>query len=119
MKWRWVVLLLLEVAAGILAGWFAADAAARPPVVAITAKRFGFTPDQITVKKGEPVTLRLSTEDVTHGFFQKALKIDTVIEPGKTTEVTFTPQAAGTYTTICDHFCGAGHGNMKMTIVVE
>ena len=119
MKWRWVVLLLLEVAAGIPAGWFAADAAATPPVVTITAKRFGFTPDQITVKRGEPVTLRLSTEDVTHGFFQKALKIDTVIEPGKTTEVTFTPQAAGTYATICDHFCGAGHGNMKMTIVVE
>ena len=27
--------------------------------------------------------------------------------------------AAGTFTTICDHFCGANHGNMNMTIVVE
>ena len=38
---------------------------------------------------------------------------------GKTTEVTITPKLAGRYTTICDHFCGVGHGNMKMTIVVE
>jgi heme/copper-type cytochrome/quinol oxidase subunit 2 len=30
-----------------------------------------------------------------------------------------TPKTPGRYTTICDHFCGAGHGNMKMTIVVE
>ncbi len=119
MKWRWVALLLLEVAPGILAGWFAADAAATPHAVAITVKRFSFTPNQITVKKGEPVTLQLTTEDVTHGLYQRELQIDALIEPGKTTEVTFTPQAAGSYTTICDHFCGAGHGNMKMTIVVE
>jgi heme/copper-type cytochrome/quinol oxidase subunit 2 len=30
-----------------------------------------------------------------------------------------TPKVAGRYTTICDHFCGAGHGGMKMTIIVE
>ena len=30
-----------------------------------------------------------------------------------------TLNVAGTFTTICDHFCGANHGNMKMTIVVE
>jgi cytochrome c oxidase subunit II len=89
------------------------------PVVEITAKRFGFTPDHITLKKGETVTLRLRSEDVTHGFFLRALKIDEVIDPGKTTEVTVTPQTAGTFTTICDHFCGANHGSMKMTITVE
>jgi cytochrome c oxidase subunit II len=93
--------------------------AAQPRVVEITAKRFGFVPDQITLKKGEPVTLRLHSEDVTHGFFMRKLKIDTEVEPGKTTDITITPEVAGSYTTICDHFCGANHGNMKMTIVVE
>jgi cytochrome c oxidase subunit II len=88
-------------------------------VIPITAKRFNFSPAQITVKKGETVTLRLTSEDVTHGFYMKPLKIDEVIEPGKPTDVTITPQAAGTFTTICDHFCGSGHGNMHMTIVVE
>jgi cytochrome c oxidase subunit II len=90
-----------------------------PRVVDITAKRFGFTPDQITLKKGETVTLRLHSEDVTHGFFMRKLKIDTEVEAGQTAEVTITPETPGSYTTICDHFCGANHGNMKMTIVVE
>ena len=90
-----------------------------PKTVAIAAHRFAFAPAQITLKKGEPVVLKLTSTDVVHGFYLKPLKIDEIIEPGKTTEVKVTPQVAGTFTTICDHFCGANHGNMKMTIVVE
>ncbi len=93
--------------------------AGAPRVIAITAKRFEFTPKEITLKKGETVTLRLNSADVTHGFFQRELGIDLEIEPGKTADVTITPKVAGSYTTICDHFCGSGHGNMKMTIVVQ
>lgn len=89
------------------------------PVVEITAKRFAFSPDKITLKKGQTVKLRLHSEDVTHGFFLRPLKLDEEIPAGETTEVIVTPQQAGTFTTICDHFCGANHGNMNMTIVVE
>ena len=96
-----------------------AQAQASPRVVEITAKRFGFTPNAVTVKRGETVVLRLKSEDVTHGFFTRVFKIDEDLEPGKTTDVTITPQTAGTYTIICDHFCGANHGNMNMTMVVE
>jgi cytochrome c oxidase subunit 2 len=118
-NWRWYALLVILVAASAVTTSFHAEAAASPRVVAISAKRFEFSPSQITLKKGEPVTLRLTTEDVKHGFLQKALKIDGDVVPGKTTEITFTPQTAGTFTTICDNFCGSGHGNMKMSIVVE
>lgn len=90
-----------------------------PKTITITAHRFAFEPAQITLKKGEPVVLKLNSADVTHGFYLKPLKIDEIIEPGKTTEVNVTPLTAGTFTTICDHFCGVNHGNMKMTIVVE
>ncbi len=89
-----------------------------PKTITIIAHRFAFEPNQISLKKGEPVVLQLTTADVTHGFYLKPLRIDEVIEPGKTTTVHVTPQTAGTFTTICDHFCGANHGNMKMTIVV-
>jgi cytochrome c oxidase subunit 2 len=89
------------------------------PVVEITAKRFAFSPDKITLKKGQTVKLRLHSEDVTHGFFLRPLKLDEEIPAGQTAEVTVTPETAGTFTTICDHFCGANHGNMNMTIVVE
>jgi cytochrome c oxidase subunit II len=88
-------------------------------VIEITAKRFQFTPAEITLHRGEPVVLRLRSEDVTHGFYMKALGIDATIAPGAPTDVPVKPAAAGRYTVICDHFCGAGHGNMKMTIVVE
>jgi cytochrome c oxidase subunit 2 len=94
-------------------------AAEAPKVIIVSAKRFEFSPKEITLKAGETVKLQLTTEDVVHGFFVKPLGIDEVIVPGKMTEVVVTPKAAGRYTTICDHFCGAGHGGMKMTIVVE
>jgi heme/copper-type cytochrome/quinol oxidase subunit 2 len=33
--------------------------------------------------------------------------------------MTMTPQLAGTFKAISDHYCRAGHGNIKMTVVVE
>ena len=90
-----------------------------PKVIEISAKRFAFTPNEITLKKGDTVKLRIVSEDVTHGLYLKPLKIDADIEPGKITEIAVTPQTVGKFTAICDHFCGVSHGKMKMTIVVE
>ena len=90
-----------------------------PRTVEVTAKRFEFKPDRIVLKKGETVKLRLKSEDVTHGFFNRPLKLDEELAPGDFREVSLTPAAAGSYLVICDHFCGAQHGNMKMTVVVE
>jgi cytochrome c oxidase subunit II len=95
-----------------------ANAAAEPRVIEIKAKKFAFSPSEITLKKGEPVILRLSTEDRTHGFLLKPLKIDTDISPGKATDIAVTPTASGQYVAICDHYCGTGHGNMKMKVTV-
>ena len=95
-----------------------ARADVNPKVIEITAKKFEFTPSEITLKKGEPVILRLSSEDRKHGFFLRPLKIDADIVPGQTTDVALTPDSAGDYTIICDHYCGTGHGNMKMKLTV-
>lgn len=109
----------LVVLAAVVAGASSrARAEEGPRVIAITAKRFEFVPNEITLRKGETVKLQLRSEDVTHGLFVRPLGIDTNITPGGTTEVTVTPQVAGRYRAICDHFCGAGHGGMKLTIVV-
>ncbi|HEU0107100.1 MAG TPA: cupredoxin domain-containing protein [Vicinamibacteria bacterium] len=97
----------------------AARAQDEPRVIVITAKRFEFSPNQITLAKGETVKLQVKSEDVTHGLFVRPLGIDAEIAPGRVTELTLTPETAGTYRAICDHFCGAGHGGMKMTIVVR
>lgn len=90
-----------------------------PRTVPITAKRFEFVPSTITLKKGETVKLLVTSEDVTHGLFLRPLKIDTDLVPGETQALIVTPQSAGTFTAICHHFCGAQHGNMKLTVVVE
>ena len=110
---------LLLAASAVAALVAAAPASADPRVVEIVARRFQYTPNQITLRKDEPVILRLRSEDVVHGFFQRPLGINTTIEPGKATDIPLTPHAAGSYDVICHHFCGAGHGNMKMTIKVE
>ena len=89
------------------------------PVIDITAKRFAFSPDKITLTKGKTVKLRIHSEDVTHGFFLRPMKLDEEIPAGQTIEVTVTPLEAGIFTLICDHFCGANHGNMNMTVAVE
>jgi cytochrome c oxidase subunit 2 len=48
----------------------------------------------------------------------KELGIKTEVKKDSTSEVTFTPQKEGTYTGTCAHFCGRGHGSMKLTIHV-
>jgi len=116
---RLTAVVLIVLAAGFTTGASRVRAAEDPRVITITAKRFEFSPKEITLTLGETVKLQLTSEDVTHGFFMKPLGIDEEIVPGKTTEVVVTPRTAGRYTTICDHFCGAGHGSMKMTIIVE
>ncbi len=109
--------LVIATAAILVNGRLRAEPAVR--VIPITARRFAFEPKEITLRRGETVKLQLRSEDVRHGFFSKPLGIDEEIEPGRPTEVVLTPSVAGRFTTICDHFCGAGHGGMKMTIVVE
>jgi cytochrome c oxidase subunit 2 len=91
----------------------------QPRVVTISAKRFEFTPGQLTLKRGEPVTLRVSAADRDHGFYQKDLGIDLDLSPDHESVLTITPEKAGRFTAICDRFCGSGHGNMKMVINVE
>jgi cytochrome c oxidase subunit 2 len=113
---RWAQVGLVAVA---LLGRAPFTRAQEPRVMIIEAKRFAFSPSEVRLKVGEPVTIRIHSADVTHGLYMKALGIDAEIEPGKTIEVSFTPGAAGRFTAICDHFCGAGHGNMHMAFIVE
>ena len=123
-KRKSIALTLALVAAAIITGKGSGGspprvaAAEQPQVIEIKAKKFEFSPSQITLKKGAPVVLRLSSEDRSHGFFVKPLGVDADIHPGQVTDVAVTPDATGEYVVICDHYCGLGHGNMKMTLNV-
>jgi len=88
--------------------------------ITISAHRFAFEPNEITVKKGQVVTLILQSADVSHGLVIKDLGVRAEVKKGQTVEVKFTPQTVGTFEGKCAHFCGKGHGTMTFTVhVVE
>jgi len=93
-------------------------AQAAPQKIYITAKRFAFSSQEITVKKGQPVVLVLKSEDVAHGLRFRDLNVEVRVRPGGTAEVQFTPQAAGDFVGHCFVFCGQGHGSMKLILHV-
>ena len=90
-----------------------------PRVIHIRAKKFRFSPSQITVKKGETVKLSITSKDVEHGFRIRQLGIDIHLDPGQTTNVLITPMELGHLTADCSVFCGTGHKQMQLTIDVR
>jgi cytochrome c oxidase subunit II len=88
-------------------------------VIKIVAKRFDYTPGNFTLKKGEPVILELTSADVLMGFNLPEFKLRADIVPDKVTRVRFVPDKSGTFTFLCDIFCGTKHEEMngKLTVI--
>jgi cytochrome c oxidase subunit 2 len=96
-----------------------AGRAQSPRRIEITAKRFTYDPDVITLKRGQPVVLVMRSSDVAHGLKVEELNIKSdEIKKDKETEIEFTPEEVGQYVGQCAHFCGIGHGSMKLQIEV-
>jgi cytochrome c oxidase subunit 2 len=89
-----------------------------PRRIEVSAKKFAYTPAEITVKKGEPVVLVITTQDVTHGLKFKELNLNAKLEKGKPSELAFTPDKVGDFVGHCSVFCGSGHGSMTLTLHV-
>jgi len=104
---------------GFLAVAFNPGNASEPEqVIKIRAKKFEFMPNQITLKKGVPAVLELTSEDRVHGFNAPDLKARTAILPGKTTTLRVVPEKVGSFDFFCDIFCGSGHEGMNGKINV-
>ncbi len=87
--------------------------------IEIHAHRFSFEPSEITLKRGETVKLRLTSEDVTHRLLVPDLGINQEIKKGKPVEVTVKPDAIGDFHGQCGQFCGSGHGSMLFVVHVK
>jgi cytochrome c oxidase subunit 2 len=110
---------------GILAialGWHRLATANVSPaaeqVIHMTAKRFEYTPNEITVKKGVPVILEITSLDRDHGFKIPELGIRADVKPGETTRVRIVADHTGRFEFRCDVFCGDGHEDMAGELVV-
>lgn len=94
-------------------------AAAGGRVIEVKAVPSRFSPDTIVVHAGETTTLRFISTGV-HGVYAPDLGIaHTELADGQTTDVTIAPVKAGAYVLRCRIFCGPGHSDMTLTILVE
>jgi cytochrome c oxidase subunit 2 len=110
---------LLLLATGIaLTTMMPSHAQAAPLRIEITAKRFAYSTTDITAKKGVPVTIVLTSQDVDHGLKFSELNVAISAKKGESKEITFTPDKAGNFIGKCSHFCGSGHGTMQITLHV-
>lgn len=88
-------------------------------VIEVEARRFTFAPSEITVRRGELVTLAFKTQDFVHGFSVPDLGVRADLAPGQITKVTLRPAKAGRIEFLCDNFCGDGHEQMHGVLVVQ
>jgi len=111
------------VATGALAGAMFKARVARAEgegrVIEIVAQRFSFTPSEITLKRGEAVTLAIKSLDFPHGFNVPALGVRADLMPGQVTKVRLQPMQSGKLDFLCDNFCGDGHERMHGHFTVQ
>jgi mono/diheme cytochrome c family protein/plastocyanin len=90
-----------------------------PLVHARMAENGGWSPDILKAEVGRPLRLRLTSDDVVHGFAVGQMEMEAVdVEPGKVTDVKITFEKPGTYTFFCTRWCGLNHWRMRGTIEV-
>jgi len=79
----------------------------------------GWTPGELTARAGVPIHLRLTSDDVMHGFaIGKATWPPVEVVPGKWTTTTVVFDRPGRYTFYCTRWCGPNHWRMRGTIDV-
>jgi cytochrome c oxidase subunit 2 len=87
--------------------------------VVMVALRYGWLPAEVHVAAGRPVTFRLTSMDVVHGFEVAGTNANTMVVPGYVAQFTTTFGRPGKYLVACNEFCGTGHHLMQAAIVVD
>jgi DMSO reductase family type II enzyme heme b subunit len=103
---------LVSTAYGATGGNESARAAQKSRVIDIVAKRFEYTPNRISLKKGELVTLRMESLDVTHGLYLDGYEINIKARPGLIGKATFVADKPGRFSFRCSETCGEFHPYM-------
>jgi len=91
-----------------------------PIVHARMAENGGWNPNIIKAEAGKPLHLKLTSDDVVHGFAVGQMDLQSVdIMPGKVTDTILTFDKPGIYTFYCTRWCGLNHWRMRGTIEVS
>ncbi|MBL8078197.1 MAG: c-type cytochrome [Anaerolineales bacterium] len=91
-----------------------------PLIHARMAENGGWNPDIIQAEVGQPLDLKLTSDDVVHGFAVGQMDMQSVdVLPGKVTDLTLIFDKPGIYTFFCTRWCGLNHWRMRGTIEVS
>jgi cytochrome c oxidase subunit II len=88
-------------------------------VVPVLAGMFAFNPDPIEVPANVPVTFRLTSADVIHGFQVVGTNANAMAIPGYVSQFTVTFVKPGVYVIACNEYCGLLHHNMVGRLIVK
>lgn len=70
------------------------------------------------VPVGHEVELLIRTQDVTHSFYVRELRLKQDAVPGMTIHMHFNPEVTGQYELACAELCGLGHYRMRSFVNV-
>lgn len=87
-------------------------------VVTVVASMFDFGPD-IELPVHAPVTFRLTSADVVHGFQIVGTNANAMAVPGYVSQFTVTFDAPGEHTIACNEYCGLVHHAMVGKVIVK
>jgi len=99
-------------AAGLLAVRSGASPLPHPRTITLQASQWRYTPGVVTVNEGDPVTLVVKTDDVTHGFYLDGYNISQTVLPDQTVMVRFVATRSGRWMFRCSVTCGPFHPYM-------
>jgi cytochrome c oxidase subunit 2 len=80
--------------------------------VRILAEQYEFVPPCLRVPAATPLTFRVISADVVHGFLIPDTNINTMVVPGFVSEVRTSFAAPAEYAMPCHEFCSFGHQAM-------
>ncbi len=87
--------------------------------VSMRAEFYVFQPTVVRVPAGRPVTFRITSADVIHGFQVVGTNLNLTVAPGYVSEATARFDTPGEYLVVCNEYCGLAHHLMQGTIIVE
>jgi len=88
-------------------------------IVSVVAGMFAFAPDPIEVPANVPVTFRLTSQDIVHGFQVVGTNANAMAIPGYVSQFTVTFAKPGEYIIACNEYCGLMHHAMVGKLVVK
>lgn len=79
----------------------------------------GVMPGELHVPIGQKVVLNMKAQDVIHSFWVPQFRIKQDVIPGEQTQLQFVATKLGEFPIVCTELCGAYHGGMRSTVVVQ